>query len=653
MLINLRCYLSVLVCYALNTRQVLTVFMLLTGFLFSYGQKVKEEHLAAAEELKEMFEDSEVALLTNESTYYFRFDEKKQQTKVFSKERKEYLGLQFNSSFVERNYFHQNLKISSYSLKNYRGKTIPHDEFCGHYTRNGIFHSDAEVCAYHFSFPSKGGYRVFETSKTFLDPKYLTTLYFHSNVPAASRKMVFRIPEWMDVELLEMNFEGYDINKKLDVVDKETVVTFTIENIEAFPDESNLPGISHFLPHVIVLTKGYEHDGIYTDVLSNTNSLYQWYKSLVDQTSSNPLVIQPKVEELVKGLTSDEQKMKAIYYWVQENIKYIAFEEGLAAFKPEDAHRVLENKYGDCKGMANLTKDMLKMAGLDARLSWIGTNQLAYTYDIPSLAVDNHMICSVNLDGRYIHLDATEKNHPFDEYAERLQGKQVLIENGDSYLVKEIPETPIDRYLHKTNVTFSLGDGTLQAEAIETLNGELKKGFIDAYQSITPDRKRLFFKSIASGDLKTEAIALTNQPELTKENPLTLEYTLAMNDQLNSFGEETYVTLDYKKELANYQVPSDRKHPLNFAYKMNHQFNGTLPVPSHMEIIHLPDPVAIASEHFEFTLKYELENNAIRYQRELKVLDTYLPVEKFSEWNAALDLVQEFYDDQLILRTSK
>ena len=66
-----------------------------------------------------------------------------------------------------------------------------------------------------------------------------------------------------------------------------------------------------------------------------------------------------------------------MFYWVQDNIRYIAFENGIMGFKPDAAQNVLNKKYGDCKGKANLLKEMLKLAGYDARLTWIGTSDLA------------------------------------------------------------------------------------------------------------------------------------------------------------------------------------------------------------------------------------------------------------------------------------
>jgi transglutaminase-like putative cysteine protease len=151
---------------------------------------------------------------------------------------------------------------------------------------------------------------------------------------------------------------------------------------------------------------------------------YAWYRYILKDLSNNETVIKAKADDIVAGKTDDMDKVKSIFYWVQNNIRYIAFEDGIAGFLPDKAEEVLRKKYGDCKGMANLTKELLKSQGFDARLCWLGTNHIAYDYSTPSLAVDNHMICALIYKGKII-LDATEDYLSMNDYAERIQGRSV------------------------------------------------------------------------------------------------------------------------------------------------------------------------------------------------------------------------------------
>src|SRR5206468_747526 len=118
---------------------------------------------------------------------------------------------------------------------------------------------------------------------------------------------------------------------------------------------------------------------------------YAWYRSILKDLSNNETIIKAKADEIIAEKTNDIDKIKAIFYWVQNNIRYIAFEDGIAGFLPDKADEVLRKKYGDCKGMANLTKELLKAEGFDARLCWLGINHIAYDYSTSLLAVDSHV----------------------------------------------------------------------------------------------------------------------------------------------------------------------------------------------------------------------------------------------------------------------
>jgi len=97
---------------------------------------------------------------------------------------------------------------------------------------------------------------------------------------------------------------------------------------------------------------------------------------LYSKADNKTATLKPNVDEQVRGKTTELEKARSIFYWVQDNIRYIAFEDGYAGFVPQTVQDVFKNKYGDCKGMANLVTEMLKLAGLVVHMTWIGTKHL-------------------------------------------------------------------------------------------------------------------------------------------------------------------------------------------------------------------------------------------------------------------------------------
>ena len=113
--------------------------------------------------------------------------------------------------------------------------------------------------------------------------------------------------------------------------------------------------------------------------------MYKWYNSLLNELDPNDAGLTKMANSITKNASTDKEKIRDIFTWVQNNVQYVAFEDGIAGFKPSEAHEVASLKYGDCKGMANLLVNLLKAEGLDARHAWIGTRMNNYNYKIPSL----------------------------------------------------------------------------------------------------------------------------------------------------------------------------------------------------------------------------------------------------------------------------
>ncbi len=178
------------------------------------------------------------------------------------------------------------------------------------------------------------------------------------------------------------------------------------------------------------------------NVISNLDDLYKWYYTFVEGLNKEQ---SPELEAIVKKIksesTSEIDLVKNVFYWVQTNIQYIAFEQGMRGLIPHSGNYICEKRYGDCKDMANLIVNMLQLADVKAYHTWIGTRDLPYRYtEVPTPIVDNHMIATyISPDGKYYFLDATSDYTPFGFPSSMIQGKEALIGlDAKRYEVKEV-----------------------------------------------------------------------------------------------------------------------------------------------------------------------------------------------------------------------
>lgn len=521
------------------------------------------------------------------------------------------------------------------------------------YNPEGIFFSNDRICFFHLPIESKGNTGTVSFRKTIQDPRYFSQIYFSGPWAVTYKEVCVKVPRWMKVELKEINCKDFDITRTT-VYDKEEdadLYTYTIKNIPAIFSEPNCPGITYTQPHLLVLAKE-ATIGRNRKVFINTIAdQYAWYRQLAGNIGSNDSLVSAMALHLTAGLSGDLDKIKAIFYWVQRNIRYIAFENGSAAFKPDKADEVMRKKYGDCKGMANLTKELLKSIGFDTRLCWIGTNNIAYDYSTPSIAVDNHMICALFWNGSLYFLDATQTYLSFPEHAERIQGRPCLIENGDNYILARIPSSSYRQNLDKKSSSIYLQGTAIQGTVTHLWKGEEKEMILFNLNSIRKDMSAEAFKSYLSR--RNPGRVITGL-EISDANNLDQEFTASYNfrdeEAVFASGGDYYVNLDFDKEFSNFIFDTaKRKLDYWFSHKLHVIRETELTIPEGYTLKGRLPNLEISNDHYQFHITCMLIAGKIVYKKEMVVNDPKLLRSMFAQWNTDIQKLTASYKEQIVL----
>lgn len=520
-----------------------------------------------------------------------------------------------------------------------------------YYSVESIFYSDARIGYVKVPLDKKGAETEVQVSKTINDPRYFTTIYFPESYKIERKQIIVTVPQWMQLDIKEMNFEGFKIDKKIEKKDNATIYTYTIQQVAARKSESNSPGPSYIYPHLLMLCRAADVKGNKITYFNSVSDQYAWYRHLVKQIGNDPAAIKQKATDITKNINNDTAKIKAIYKYVQDNVRYIAFEDGIAGFKPEKAQEVLTKKYGDCKGMANLTKELLQSLGFDARLCWIGTNHIAYDYSTPSLSVDNHMICAVKYKGQFHFLDATETYIGFNQYAERIQGRQVLVEDGDKFILEKIPVRTASQNTDYEKRTIAVTGNNLSGAVSHKLIGESKEWLLTRIHDLKKDKLSTALQSYLSDNNQKYSISQLQTSDLTEQNnALDINYTLNLQDAVAGFGDEIYIDMDYRKDMENATVNMEkRNNDLVFPYKKNIVHETELTIPVGYKINEIPTGLNVDEPNYSFKISYKNTGDKLLYRKEITIKQTRLPKSSFEKWNTAIQQLRKCYNEQVTL----
>lgn len=638
-------------------KRILLLIFLIFTYTFGYTQIDKDADLA--KKLKVKYEEKdyeeEVVVLSSKINFTFDFSKSKialAPVSALETIKEDLIALKGNYDYKNALYYNNESAVNY--VKGFGKNRRPMEVYSidKAYEMSGIFYTDMRMKIFSMNFSESGEKKSYEAVKQYFDVKYLTSVYFHDSNPIEEKTISFQVPSWLTVELKEMNFAGYDIKKTIleDAKKKITTHTFVVKNLSRIKKEDNAPGMSYTYPHIMVLCKSYINKDVSVQLFNSTDNLYAWYKELANKIGNKRDVIKPTVLKLIESKKTDREKVEAIYYWIQDNIKYIAFEDGIAGFKPESAQNVFNNKYGDCKGMGNLAKEMLCIAGFDARLTWIGTKHIAYDYSIPSIAVDNHMICTLFLKGEKYFIDPTETYIALGDNADRIQGRPVLIEDGEKYILSKVPAFTKERNKIEVKKELVIDGELMVGKAQYVYNGEAKTHILRGFNNLRTEKKEDVLKNFIHKGNKNMTISnLVNSDLTNRDLPVKFDYNFEIKNQISSFGNEIYFTMDFENGFGDLDIDSLRIADYEFDYKILNTTSIELAIPPGYQLKHMPVNVNKTYPGFTVNVNFLQTGNKIVYKKEIAIPDGIVRKKDFRIWNATIKELKNAYDDQIIL----
>ena len=144
----------------------------------------------------------------------------------------------------------------------------------------------------------------------------------------------------------------------------------------------------------------------------NWEEISKWYDALCrPRLNAADEAIKKQVKELTAGKKSDEEKIRALFKFVSQKIRYMGItpESEAPGYEPHDVTMTFHRRYGVCRDKAALLTAMLKIAGFKAYpvLIMAGAPK---DDDVPN-GYFNHAITAVaGKDGQYILMDPTDEN---------------------------------------------------------------------------------------------------------------------------------------------------------------------------------------------------------------------------------------------------
>ncbi len=548
--------------------------------------------------------------------------------------------------------------LEAYSLipdeKN-KFKKIPVKDFVTTDSRSsGVFYDDQKQITYLFPALSAGSKTVISYTKKYNEPRLWGYYMFSSFFPVEKSIYSVKAPQEVKLKFSTFAIDDDKVKFTTEKKGKNIIYTWTADHLKRIELSKGANGVLHSAPHLIIHVDSYEYAGKKYNVLGDVNDLHEWYQNFLnDVDDKDNESINKMVDNIIAGKSTELEKVEAIYDWVQQNIKYIAIEDGLGGFRPRTANTVFTRRYGDCKDMSNLIHTMLNAADIASNLAWIGTTAIPYTHnEVPTPMADNHMICAYVHAGKYYFLDATDQYNILGTPTSHIQGKEALVNKGTTdFELVNVPVVDAEKNSSIDSVFLHIEDKMVLGSGQARYSGYKKIPIANNLENLNDSDKKSFLSMLLiKGNNKFLLDSVTTQHVSDKNNALQINYDFSIGDYIWNSTDEIFINPHLNKELENglIDIPQTNED-IFYPYKSQSTNVYCINIPDDFTVNFLPEDTQYESEDFGFSISYKVEGDQILIHQKININTLQLKIDQFESWNKMIKGLFAAYKESIVL----
>ncbi len=475
------------------------------------------------------------------------------------------------------------------------------------------------------------------------DKKNFHSIYWlQSNEPILLQRCVISIPAARTLRTKIVNAAyntfGYDLTPRVEEEAGRRKYYMEFRDVPQIIPEANMPPPPRVNPYILFST------------YSDWEEIYRWWRGLYLDKLAVDAAVKEKVADLIEGKKTPREKIRAIYNFCAEEIRYVAVAYGDAGYEPHQATEIFANKYGDCKDQAILLIAMLKEAGIEAYPVLISTwNSMTTQTDMPSLLF-NHAIAALPLDGELVFMDPTGSVVSFGDLPIVDQGRTTMVFYPDRHQFVDIP-------VFEPSFNSTESRMVIRVHADESIDAERSIGTKGSYRQAQRYWLKYTMPILIEEGLRQRVRGFADQAELK-------EYKISGVEDLDAV-----VTLSYTFSAPKYFVEAG---PIRILNKLDHWDTGSVfkekrrypiarpsldqhidrievALPDHLAVKYVPPDVDVTTPWFDFSQRYETQGNGLSLTSVRRAKVREIPVAEYPAYKEKIEAIASSVNQHVVL----
>ena len=428
------------------------------------------------------------------------------------------------------------------------------------------------------------------------------------------------------------------------------VYTWELRNLKAIKPEEDSEDWT-FLPRVCFATNQIDFDDLPGDMTS-WKSYGLWQQKLnagLDVLSEERTL---EIRKMVEGISSDREKARFLYEYLQKTTRYVSIQLGIGGLKPFAASFVDQKKYGDCKALTNYMHSLLKCVNIPSYYALVNAGENAEPAD-PDFVNDpfNHIILCIPFAGDTTWLECTNTSMPFGRLGSFIENRRALLitENGGKLV--STPRSVVGDNVFDSEARVKIAtDGTATATMSIKSAGEYRDLLLGATAQKVDDQKEFFIRFLNLKQPDLLAIKESQDKNGVKEVALEMEYQ-KLSD-LAAGGKFFYRPRLF--DLWHLTLPAMEKRQTTFYFDhpMLKKNSTVFSFPVNLELETVPADVVLSFSEggYQVNYVYDKEKNELRSTSRFEIKNHAIPASKYNEMQRFMDEVAKSLSKKMVLR---
>lgn len=512
-----------------------------------------------------------------------------------------------------------------------------------------VFHDDDKELTYTLKELGEGYRTVIQYTKKVKRPEFFELFHFMSGYPMEKSRIEIVHSPTTELKFFEQNLEKEQVLRETITLKKGNIQhVWEMNDLPEYKTEDGSTDMNNHLPYLVAQIVKYELYGEEIKVIGSADDLHGYFQDFLLLKDENEAKVKTKkekggmyevVDSITAGMENELERMDTIFRWVQANVKYIAFEDGINGYVPRPCTEVMNNRYGDCKDMGNLLVEMLEYAQVSgAHVAWVGTRDIVFLMsDIPTPMACNHVICVVDRpDGGYYYLDATDSEGSYILPPRSIQSKDLLIHLGkDKFTLFKVPAVAAEKNYFKTVLRYHWDeDDSIRGTGSDYYGGYERSRRTYSLSNLDNEDLKTYVKNLALGGVnryELDSFSIRNLND--KEQELIIDYEFAVDNLFVEDGDQLILNPSlFKPRITKYNT-TDHSFTRHKDYHRHVEYQYEFEIPAGYEVVHLPEGNSYEHELFSFHSSFAIENGVVvvKMMYEYNLLE--IPTDLYDEWN--------------------